>query len=245
MIPMLTNVDPTKNTTVTSGNLKLTVTHQDLTGTAFGDMIGFRWVRTINGCEYLLTEVAFSDGAFSSFIDHRVRYSIGDTTVNISKEQAIETAMEYIKTYSYQMSGDYWISGFNITEEKTVANLIPTVREGNVLYPHWSVTLYLNQTYPGSVTSLLLGIWADTGEVFFCHHQAYGGSDLHPAIQEIQYQVLVLIKILHHPQLSAATNDTINPGIVAVLSVNGSNCGNSNHVDSQKEAIDPYPSFSM
>jgi hypothetical protein len=221
MIPMLTNVDPTKNTTVTSGNLKLTVTHQDLTGTAFGDMIGFRWVRTINGCEYLLTEVAFSDGAFSSFIDHRVRYSIGDTTVNISKEQAIETAMEYIKTYSYQMSGDYWISGFNITEEKTVANLIPTVREGNVLYPHWSVTLYLNQTYPGSVTSLLLGIWADTGEVFFCHHQAYGGSDLTPSNSGDTISGASSDQDpTSPPQLSAATNDTpINLGIVAVLSV--------------------------
>ncbi|MFA7398728.1 MAG: hypothetical protein WC046_09620, partial [Candidatus Bathyarchaeia archaeon] len=51
-------------------------------------------------------------------------------------------------------------------------------REDNILYPHWSVTLYLNQTYPGSVTSILLGIWADTGEVFFCHYQAYGGSGL-------------------------------------------------------------------
>ncbi len=178
MIAMLENVDPTKNTTITSGDLKLTITHKYAPETIFGDSIDFRWVQTINGCDYLLIDTVFRDGAFSGFIDHRARYSIGDTTVNISKEQAIAIAMEYIKNYSYQMAGDYWISGFNITEEKTVANLIPTVKEDNVLYPHWSVTLYLNQTYPGSVTSLLLGIWADSGEVFFCHHQAYGGSDL-------------------------------------------------------------------
>jgi hypothetical protein len=178
MIGMLANVDPTKNSTIASGNLKLTVTHQDLSGTAFGDMIGFNWVQTINDCEYQVAEVAFSDGAFSSFIDQRVRYSVGDTTVNITKDQAIKIAMDYIKNYSYRMSDTLVISDFNVTEDKTVANLTPTVREGNVLYPHWSVTLYLNQTYPGSVTSILLGIWADSGQVFFCHYQAYGGAEL-------------------------------------------------------------------
>ena len=176
MIAMLTNVDPTENMTIISGDLELTVTHQDLTGTAFGDMIGFRWVRIINGCEYLVAVVAFSDGAFYSFTDNRARYSIGDTTVNISKEQAIKIAMEHLKNYSYRISDEWVVSDFNVTEDKTVANLVPIVRESNVLYPCWSVILYLNQTYPGSVTSLLLGIWADTGEVFLCNYQAYGGS---------------------------------------------------------------------
>jgi hypothetical protein len=178
LIAMLTNVDPNKNTTTISGSLKLTITHKDLPGTWFGDSINFRWVRTINGCEYLLIDATFRDGVFAGFIDHRARYSIGDTTVNISKEQAIKIAMEAINNYSYRMSADWVVTGFNITEERTVANLIPTVREGNVLYPYWSVTLPLNGTWPGSVRELLVSIWADTGEVFFCHHQAYGGNDL-------------------------------------------------------------------
>jgi hypothetical protein len=178
MIAMLANVDPTKNMTTTSGDLKLTITHKDLTGTAFGDSINFRWVRTINGCDYLAINAVFRDGAFSSFVDHRARYAIGDTAVNISKEQAIDIAMKYIQNYSYRISDNIVVSDFNVTEDKTVANLVPTVREGNVLYPYWSVLLYLNQTYPGSVTSLLLGIWADEGDVFFCNYQAFGGSDL-------------------------------------------------------------------
>ncbi|NLB77196.1 MAG: hypothetical protein GX799_12170 [Crenarchaeota archaeon] len=178
MMAMLENVDATKNATITSKDLTLTITHKDLRGTFFGDSINFRWVRIVNGCEYLLMDVAFSDGAFAGFTDHRTRYSIGDTTVNISKEEAIAIAMNYIKNYSYRMSDNLVISDFNVTEDKTVAILKPTMREDNILYPHWSVTLYLNQTYPGSVTSILLGIWADTGEVFFCHYQAYGGSGL-------------------------------------------------------------------
>ncbi|MEM2082061.1 MAG: hypothetical protein QXP44_02915 [Candidatus Bathyarchaeia archaeon] len=178
MINMLSNVDPSKNATVTSGVLKLTVTHQDLSGTWFGDSVDFRWVQTFNGCDYLAVDLAFRDGVFSNIIDHRQLYSIGNTAVNISKEQAVKIAMEYVKNYSYEIAEGVWISDFNVTEERTVANLVPTVREANVLYPYWSITLYLNQTYPGSVTSLLLGIWADSGEVFFCHYQAYGGSNL-------------------------------------------------------------------
>jgi len=182
MIAMLTNVDPTQNPTVVSGDLKLTAIHKDLTGTAFGDSINFRWVRITHGCEYLLIDAQFKDGIFSGFIDHRPRYTVGDTTVNISKEQAITIAMEAIKNYSYRMSDDWVVTGFNITENKITANLIPTVKEGNVLYPAWSVTLPLNGTWPGSVTELLVGIWAGSGEVNFVHYQAYAQLNPKPAL---------------------------------------------------------------
>lgn len=173
MIATLTNVDPIKNANITSGTLKLTVTHQDLSDTAFGDMISFHWVRTINGCEYLVAEVAFSDGAFYGFTDNRARYSIGDTTVNISKEQSIEIALEAVKNYSYRMSDDWIVSGFEVVEHQIIANLVPTTKEANILYPAWSVTLPLNGVYPGSVRELLVGIWAGTGQVFLVHYQAY------------------------------------------------------------------------
>ncbi|MGD6807051.1 MAG: hypothetical protein ACQCN4_08845 [Candidatus Bathyarchaeia archaeon] len=182
MIAILSNVDPTQNPTIISGDLKLTVTHKDLTGTAFGDSINFRWVHITNGCEYLLIDLAFKDGVFSGFIDHRPRYAIGDTAVNISKEQAVTIAMEAIKNYSYQMSDDWVVTGFNVTENRITANLIPTVKEGNVLYPAWSVTLPLNGTWPGSVTELLVGIWAGTGEVYLVHHQAYAQLNPKPAL---------------------------------------------------------------
>jgi hypothetical protein len=180
MINMIANVNPTQNTTVTSGDLKLTITHKDLTGTAFGDSINFRWVRIINGCEYLIINAAFTNGVFSGFIDHRARYMIGDTTVNISKEQATAIAMEAIKNYSYRMSDDWVVTGFNVTTANIIANLIPTAKENNILYPSWSVTLPLNGTWPGSVTELLVGIWAGSGEIYLVHHQAY--AQLYPDI---------------------------------------------------------------
>lgn len=173
MIAMLSNVDPNKNATITSCNLKLTVTHKNLTGTFFGDSIGFRWVQTFNGCDYLPVSISFSDGIFSGFIDHRGIYTIGDTSVNISKEQAIKIAMEAIKNYSYRMSDDWVVTGFDVIKEQAIANLHSQVKEYNVLYPAWSITLPLNGTWPGSVRELLVEIWAGSGEVHFVHHQAY------------------------------------------------------------------------
>jgi len=171
MINMLSNVDPTKNATITSGTLKLTVTHKDLSGTWFGDSINFRWVQTFNGCDYLAVNLVFRDGVFSGLIDHRQLYSIGDTAVNISREQAVKIAMEYIENYSYKIAEDVWISDFNVTG--TSADLFPTVREPYVLYPYWQVKLFLDKTYPGSVDGLLVLIWADSGEAFSSSHFRY------------------------------------------------------------------------
>jgi len=226
LVQMLANIVPTKNTTITSGDLSLIITHKDLSGTAFGDRVDYRWVRTINGCEYPVLSIAFSDGTFYGLIDQQTHYTIGDPTVNIPREQAIEIAMKYIQNYSYRISDERVVSDFNVTEDKTVASLVPTVKEGNVLYPYWSVILYLNQTYPGSVTSLLLGIWADTGEVFFCNYQAYGGSNSPISTGSENLENMksdntsnAESQISPSP-LSSETNETaIDLGIVAVIAV--------------------------
>ncbi|MGD6809858.1 MAG: hypothetical protein ACQCN3_09190 [Candidatus Bathyarchaeia archaeon] len=178
MIDMISKVDSVKNSTTTADNLKLTVTHIDATGTFFGDSIDFRWVQTFNGCDYLLLDVSFRDGVFSGLIDRRPVYTIGDTSVNISKEEAIKIAMDAIKDYSYRMSDDWIVTGFNVTEDKAVAGLQPQTKESNVLYPIWSVILPLDGTWPGSVTDLLVEVWAGTGEVHLVHHLAYGSSDI-------------------------------------------------------------------
>jgi hypothetical protein len=173
MLTTLTDVDPTENRIITSGDLTLIVTHKDLSGTIFGDTINFRWVRIINGCEYQLLYLTFRDGVFSSLIDSRQVYSIGDTSVNISREQAIEIALGAVKNYSYPMSNDWLISGFNVNENQITATSETRKVEGKVLYPIWSVLLPLDGVYPGSVRELLVGIMAGSGEVFLVHHQAY------------------------------------------------------------------------
>ena len=219
MIGMLSNVDPTKNATINSGSLKLIVTHKDLSGTVFGDSINFCWVRTFNGCDYPAVNLVFRDGVFSSIIDQHAIYSIGDTAVNISKEKAIEIAMDYTKNDSYHMSDDIVISDFNVTEDKTTASLVPLARKSNVLYPYWSVMLYLNQTYPGSINALYVGVWADSGEVFFCQHQGTGGNLLPDTNSNSETHTLPTSPESGVTLLEAGTAITMITVVLAVIAV--------------------------
>jgi hypothetical protein len=168
---ILKYADETKNMTLISGNLTLTILNSN---TPFaGNHTSFRWRYTINGVNYPGIEVSFSDGAFYGMNDKRGAYAIGDTTVNISKEEAVSIAIDYAKNcYSYDMAGGVTISDFNVTEGRAVAWLSTSPREPYVLYPLWDVMLYLDQRYPGSVYGILVGLWADSGNVSFCSNAA-------------------------------------------------------------------------
>jgi hypothetical protein len=179
---MLKYADETKNMTLISGNLTLTIRNSN---TPFaGNHTSFRWRYTINGVNYPGIEVSFSDGAFYGLIDKRGAYAIGDTTVNISKEEAVSIAIDYAKNcYSYDMGGGVTISDFNVTESRAVAWLSTSPREPYVLYPLWDVMLYLDHRYPGSVYGILVGLWADSGNVSFCSNAA--AATLYPDEQII------------------------------------------------------------
>jgi hypothetical protein len=58
------------------------------------------------------------------------------------------------------------VSDFSVLEEPVSAVFHPTLREaGLALIPYWEVTLYLDKAYPGGVNRIVVGVWADTGEV--------------------------------------------------------------------------------
>ena len=176
MKAMLTDVDATKDSTVLVGNTKFTVSNF-----VFGtEKTRFSWTYSVNGADYAKLQVSFEkNGVFASVFDDRAVYSIGDTTVNVTDKQAIDIAMEYLKTYSYSMSEDWKVSGFNITEDRTTTELLTTnyPKTSTVLNPYWSINLYLNKVYPGSVHGFMICIWANSGDVFYCGQLAYGGVD--------------------------------------------------------------------
>ncbi|MGD6934957.1 MAG: hypothetical protein ACQCN5_12200 [Candidatus Bathyarchaeia archaeon] len=172
LIEMLNGVDLTKDTTSIVGNTKLTITNK----VSFGkDLTYFKWAHTVNEVDYTSLQVSFQkNGIFNYLRDDRAIYAIGDTSINISKEQAVELALKAAESYSYEMPGDYWVSGFNVTEEYISAKL-DTTPENYVLRPYWDIRMPLNQTYPGSVQGLTVFLWANTGEVISVGNMAYGG----------------------------------------------------------------------
>jgi hypothetical protein len=139
-------------------------------------------VYTVNGADYTSLQISFhKNGALYTLHDDRAVYSIGDTTVNISHEQAIDIAMKYSETYSYAMPDGSQVSGFNITEDQSTAKLVAYPIHSAELRPYWDVELYLNQTYPGYVHGLTIYVWANSGEVFLCSNIAYGGAEYNDA----------------------------------------------------------------
>lgn len=173
MIEMLDNVDVTKDSSMMIDKINFTKNTVNVYGI---EVTTFRWAYTVNGVEYTKLEVEFQNGIFSCLYDTRGVYSIGDTTVNISRDQAIDIAKKYIKTYSYALSDGSRVSDFNINEDKSVAKLVASPINSTELRPYWHVELYLDQTYPGHVEGLAIYIWANSGEVFACSNIAYGGD---------------------------------------------------------------------
>jgi hypothetical protein len=107
--------------------------------------------------------VEFKNGIISKFSDDWFLYEVGSSIVNVTKEQAIATAKEAVKTFAYNASGTQ-VSNLQILESPTYAVLVSHTKEVNslTLYPYWYVTLYLDRTYPGGVTQISMGIWADS-----------------------------------------------------------------------------------
>ena len=212
MVSMLDDkVDVTKDSSKTMGNTKLTISNIDYYGVK---QTSFKWAYTVNEADYTSLQLCFQkNGLLYSFSDDRGVYSIGDTTVSVSSEQAIDIATKYIETYSYDMPNDYKVSGFNITEDQTTAQIETYPINSSELRPYWNVKLYLNQTYPGSVKGFSIYVWANSGEPFSCTKLAYGGVEPSNNLDSES-------STTSPSPLSSETNEaSIGLGVVAVIAV--------------------------
>ena len=174
LIAMLDNIDLTKNTTTIIGDTKLTISNNIFGGE---EKTYLKWANTINGADYTLLQLLFlKDGNFESFMDERAVYTIVDTSVSISREQAIEIALGNLSSYSYEMPDHSFVSDFNVTKDRISAELVIS-RANYELRPYWDIRMPLNQTYPGSVHGITVFIWANTGDIISYGNIAFGGIE--------------------------------------------------------------------
>lgn len=170
---MLNSVEPNKNVTKISENIKLEVIETE-------SYTSYRWTYTINGVEAPSKCVAlkFENGFLKYFIDNWSFYTIGNTDINISEEEAVKIAKDHTNNYSWTVSMGtdnplIQVTEFNIEKVgKTTlmfGNYVPRqeTRGGTplTLYAGWRIKLYFDKLYHGNVYGLDVGIWADTGEV--------------------------------------------------------------------------------
>jgi hypothetical protein len=113
----------------------------------------------------------FRDGVLVGFRNGWQLYKIGSENVTISREQAINIALE---------QGNIATSNeLKLRNESVTADLRLLAKEPFVLYPFWFVDLPLASTQSSSASNYLpgnyafteweVGIWADTGMIEYSH----------------------------------------------------------------------------
>ena len=146
-----------QNMQVTEGNIKLNVT-------ASGGTTQIVMMYTENGVDFSpkCVSLTFAGSDLTDMIDDWYLFTIGSTAVDVSSSQAVQIALNAVKGYSWSVNGTT-VSSFNVLSNSVVFH--PNTKNGLALYPQWTVTLYLDKTYPGGVNSIIVLVWADTGKV--------------------------------------------------------------------------------
>jgi hypothetical protein len=173
MRSMLDRVNETEDATVTSGNIKLTISNQEIQNDPTVEAIectSFEWIYTVNGVDapQNFVSVTFEEGVFSFFRDDWNLFKIGSTTA-ISQEEAINLARNAAEDYRLQIYLEDGLTDveFNLADEPARAELFTYPRETLTVYPFWRIELYFDKYYY-SAYGIWVGIWADTGEIESC-----------------------------------------------------------------------------
>jgi hypothetical protein len=164
MVALLNKAGSGNNVTETSGNIDLKITNVPGYST-------FDWHYTYNGADYTGVTLWFGNNGNMAFSDNRAIFSIGDTTIYISKEQAVKIAESYVMenvsyAYTFENGTKATIKNFIVNNSSATASLETAAKASSALYPYWSVQVPLDHAYPGSLESVTVWVWADSGDLF-------------------------------------------------------------------------------
>jgi len=178
---ILDTVKEEKNTTTATGDVKFTLSIEGIWTDPADEPITdttFEWTQTVNGVDVpqnALT-VSFRDGSLYWFRDDWNLYTIGNRSINVSKDEAIKMAIDAARDYKLQVyTAEDTLKDieFKIAEEHLTAEIVMYPKGTLTLNPLWQIQLYFDKYY-ASYFGIEVGIWADTEEILYC--QATGTS---------------------------------------------------------------------
>ncbi len=110
--------------------------------------------------------LSYQNKILTEFSDDWFLFKVGSTQIDVSKDQAVLIAKNAAKSYSWTVSGTK-VSSFQVLDNPVSVQFYPKPGDSDLLtlYPYWYVTLYLDKTYPGGVSQIAVGVWADSGQV--------------------------------------------------------------------------------
>lgn len=177
----LDSIDELENIETTSDDIKFTVLIED-------SDTRLDWSYMSDGIDFLGKSVSirFNEGTFVMFKDNWDIYDVGSTQINISKEEAAKVAKEQAENYTLEVyKGEEGLVEieFNISDEPAKVELWTITRDSTLLYPFWDVVVDFDGVYH-RYYGIQVGIWADTGEVAYCHAlSGLGGSQAEDSTQ--------------------------------------------------------------
>jgi DNA-binding transcriptional ArsR family regulator len=160
MSSLLASVNKTENTEVTQGNMKLQITIS-------GDTVEFLWMYTERGIDFSAKSlrITFENSVLTALTDGYFLFTVGNTNLAVSQDNAVSIAKNYVKTLTWNIDGKQ-VSGFNTLDQPVSVELLPHPRGSSVaLVPYWYIVLRLDRVYSGDINEVTVGIYADTGQV--------------------------------------------------------------------------------
>ena len=160
MSSLLATVSQVNNTVVTEGNMKLQISVS--TGT-----VVFLWMYFENGVDYQTKglQMTFQNNVLTAMTDGYFLFTVGNTNLAVTREQAVNIAKNYVKTLTWNIEGKQ-VSGFNVLDTPLSVQLVPHTRDNSVaLIPYWYVEMSLDKIYAGGINEVTVGIYADTSQV--------------------------------------------------------------------------------
>ena len=178
--PLFGELSVSLNNIVANKNETIQLDDKILEVTVYGnDELVLRWCYSVYGATSYYNKVvalSFTNGTLMTFTNKWDLYPIGSTEVNLTKEQAIEIALEAVKNNNWTMTLNddvfdparfnalrsiSWVSlGFVNSQEAD------NPRPGNelTLYPVWQIGVVFNEFF-GYLYGAEVDIWADTQEI--------------------------------------------------------------------------------
>ncbi|MGE5575442.1 MAG: ArsR/SmtB family transcription factor [Ignavibacteria bacterium] len=171
MTDLLATVSTIGNLNATEGNIKLQIT-------ASGDTVTFLFLYTQDGVDYQAKglQMIFQNNILIMMSDGYFLFTVGNSNLSTSQEQAIKIAQNYVKTLTWNIEGKQ-VSGFTVVDPPVSVQLVPHTRGNSVaLIPYWYIEMSLTQTYAGGYNEVAIGIFADTGEVSDANLLSHGAT---------------------------------------------------------------------
>ena len=162
MIDLLMKAGSQKDSFLASGNLSLRISTSQ-------SIARYRFSNYLNGVEYSGVTVSIENSTkIVSFEDNRIWEKIGDTTINITQDQAISIAQDALKGYTlrYNCGNGTILSISNLTVTGVFNAYLASILKGDssILYPVYGVELNVTGL-PTKSASVGVSVWANDGTI--------------------------------------------------------------------------------